>query len=248
MFNYFPMGHIHRITTGHQGHRKKGHLFLALSVQIFGRASRPFLRASEAMAWDGLGLIRALLHDLLHVNTINVLLGPIKLNWIELNWIIHRVASKKNMSGPENYLYLKLFNLYTHKNETYSLKINCQGLNSGFCLKTGIHEYSTEWKLHPCWKQDMLLYVFGTIRVPTFCTYNNAHQILSNLLLYLTHSEWRPQIFIPKRKSTSIVSSNWQHKFLYFHYKSVKFDVLCTQNKILTFGHPFHSKKLPICT
>ena len=47
--NYFPMGHIHRITTGHQGH-----LFLALSVHIFGRASRPFLRASEAMADDGL--------------------------------------------------------------------------------------------------------------------------------------------------------------------------------------------------
>ena len=38
----------------------------------------------------------------------------------------------------------------------------------------------------------------------------------------LTHSERRSQIFIPKRKSTSIVSSNWQHKFLYFHYKSVK--------------------------
>ena len=33
------------------------------------------------------------------------------------------------------------------------------------------------------------------------------------------------QIFIPKRKSTSIVSSNWQHKFLYFHYKSVELDV-----------------------
>ena len=30
--NYFPMGHIHRITTGHQGHKKKGHLFLALST------------------------------------------------------------------------------------------------------------------------------------------------------------------------------------------------------------------------
>ena len=26
--NFFPMGHIHRITTGHQGHKKKGHLFL----------------------------------------------------------------------------------------------------------------------------------------------------------------------------------------------------------------------------
>ena len=44
--NYFPMGHIHRITTGHQ------ELFLAFSVQISGRASRPYLRASEAIALD----------------------------------------------------------------------------------------------------------------------------------------------------------------------------------------------------
>ena len=65
----------------------------------------------------------------------------------------------------------------------------------------------------------------------------------------LTHSERRPQIFIPKRKSTSIVSSNGKHKFLYFHYKSVKPDVLCRQNRILwTFGNPFQSKKLPMCT
>ena len=41
---------------------------------------------------------------------------------------------------------------------------------------------------------------------------------------------------------------NWQHKFLHFHYKSVKLDVLCRQNKIWTFGNPFQSKKLPICT
>ena len=68
-------------------------------------------------------------------------------------------------------------------------------------------------------------------------------------LRWLTHSERRPQIFIPKRKSTSVVSSNWQHKFLYYHYKSVnKLDVLCRQNKIWTFGNPFQSKKLPICT
>ena len=65
--------------------------------------------------------------------------------------------------------------------------------------------------------------------------------------LYLTHSERRPPN-IPKRKSTSIVSSNWQHKLLYFHYKSVKLDGLCRQNKIWTFGNPFQSKKLPTCT
>ena len=57
-----------------------------------------------------------------------------------------------------------------------------------------------------------------------------------------------PKIFIPKRKWTSIVSSNWQQKFLYFHHKSVKLDVLGRQNKIWTFGNPFQSKKLPICT
>ena len=57
-----------------------------------------------------------------------------------------------------------------------------------------------------------------------------------------------PKIFIPKRKWTSIVSSNWQQKCLYFHYKPVKLDVLGRQNKIWTFGNPFKSKKLPICT
>ena len=51
-------------------------------------------------------------------------------------------------------------------------------------------------------------------------------------LLCITHSEWRPQNIYPKRKWTSIVSSNWQQKFLYFHYKSVKLDVLGRQNKM----------------
>ena len=32
--------------------------------------------------------------------------------------------------------------------------------------------------------------------------------------------------------------------FLYFHYKSVKLDVLGRQNKIWTFGNPFQSKKV----
>ena len=62
-------------------------------------------------------------------------------------------------------------------------------------------------------------------------THLQAIQISMKFLLHvasdLTHSERRPQIFIPKRKSTSIVSSNWQHKFLYFHHKSVKLYVLC---------------------
>ena len=40
-----------------------------------------------------------------------------------------------------------------------------------------------------------------------------------------------PKIFIFKRKKPLISSSNWQHKFLYFHYKSVKLDVLCRPKK-----------------
>ena len=41
---------------------------------------------------------------------------------------------------------------------------------------------------------------------------------VENLVRYwpLTHSEQRPKIFIPKRKWTSIVSSNWQQKISLF--------------------------------
>ena len=42
----------------------------------------------------------------------------------------------------------------------------------------------------------------------------------------LTHSERRPPNIYSLEGNTSISSSNWQHKFLYFHYKSVKLDVL----------------------
>ena len=49
----FQWGTYTGLPQGTKATRKKGHLFLALSVQIFGRAS-------EAMVLDGLGLIRAL--------------------------------------------------------------------------------------------------------------------------------------------------------------------------------------------
>ena len=62
-------------------------------------------------------------------------------------------------------------------------------------------------------------------------------------LVCLTHSERRPQNIFSLEEITSILSSNWQHKFLYFHYKSVKLDVLFRQTKIWTFCHPFQSKK-----
>ena len=90
----------------------------------------------------------------------------------------------------------------------------------------------------------------------SFATKNNSSEVRRKCLkseeanvylnVYLTHSEWRPQNIL-KKKKTSIWSSNWQHKFLYFHYKSVKLDVLCRQNKIWTYGHPFQSKMLQIC-
>ena len=54
--------------------------------------------------------------------------------------------------------------------------------------------------------------------------------------------------YLFSEEKTSILSSNWQHKFLYFHYKSVILNVLCRQSKIWTFGLPFRSKKFPICT
>ena len=83
------------------------------------------------------------------------------------------------------------------------------------------------------------------------CQMAGLNSSIQNSLLIaasLTHSERRPKnIYSQAGKKPSISSSNWQHKFLYFHYKS-KLDVLCTQNKIWTFGHPFQSKKLPICT
>ena len=66
------------------------------------------------------------------------------------------------------------------------------------------------------------------------------------LSLNLFRTKTAKYLFLGGKKP--ILSSNWQDKFLYFHYKSVKLDVLCRQNKIWTFGHPFPSKKLPICT
>ena len=57
-----------------------------------------------------------------------------------------------------------------------------------------------------------------------------------------------PKIFIPKRKETSIVSSNWQHKFLYFYYKSVERDVLCDKIKYEHLASLSNLKQLPICT
>ena len=57
-----------------------------------------------------------------------------------------------------------------------------------------------------------------------------------------------PNYLFTRGNRPLIVSSNWQQKFLYFHYKSVKLVVLGRQNKIWTFGNPFQSKNLPICT
>ena len=78
----FQWGTYTGLPQGTKATRKKGTYFWPSSVQIFGRASRPFLRASEAMALDGLGLIQAL-------RLASKEKGPVKtrvsLNWIQFN-------------------------------------------------------------------------------------------------------------------------------------------------------------------
>ena len=64
----------------------------------------------------------------------------------------------------------------------------------------------------------------------------------------LTHSEQRPQNIYSQEEMSLYCIIKWQQKFLYFHYKSVKLDVLGRQNKIWKFRNPFQTKKLPICT
>ena len=107
--------------------------------------------------------------------------------------------------------------------------------NLWHCIKSSLNEYHI-FRIHII----LLLYQDGH-------TYQLCHW-WPKFKLDLTHSERRPQNYLFLRGKTYILSSNWQHKFLYFHYKSVKLDVLCRQNKIWTFGHPFWSKKLLIFT
>ena len=57
----------------------------------------------------------------------------------------------------------------------------------------------------------------------------------------LTHSE----LFLTRKKPYHQIGNT---NFFIFYYKLVNLDVLCRQNKIWTFGHPFQSKKLLICT
>ena len=42
----------------------------------------------------------------------------------------------------------KIFQFVHTQNEIYGVKINCQGLNSGFCLKTGIHVICIDKKIY----------------------------------------------------------------------------------------------------
>ena len=55
-----------------------------------------------------------------------------------------------------------------------------------------------------------------------------------------------PNMVFPRGNQPLLYHQIANINFFYFHYKSVKLDVLCRQNK--TFGNPFQSKKLPICT
>ena len=65
---------------------------------------------------------------------------------------------------------------------------------------------------------------------------------------HLTHSERRPQSIYSLEEKTSILSSNWQHKFLYSHYKSVKLDVCLDKMKYEHLAILSNLKNLPICT
>ena len=66
--------------------------------------------------------------------------------------------------------------------------------------------------------------------------------------LILTHSGRRPQNIYSQEEINLYCIIELVTEIFYVHYKSVKLDVLCRQNKIWTFGNPFQSKKLPICT
>ena len=145
-------------------------------------------------------------------------------------------TSRCHMSAYWNKIYLIWFNMKWNNIILYEMEIRFEP-----CLNQILWDWWNKFNLDK----------FRLMRVKKTIEYKEKGLSLALWLRWLfdlSHSERRPKIFIPKRKSTSIVSSNWQHKFLYFHYKSVKLDVLCRQNKIWTFGNPFQSKKLPICT
>ena len=64
----------------------------------------------------------------------------------------------------------------------------------------------------------------------------------------LAHSEWRPKNIYSQEEINLYCIIKLATEISLFHYKSVKLDVLCRQNKIWKFGNPFQSKKLPIFT
>ena len=69
----------------------------------------------------------------------------------------------------------------------------------------------------------------------------------SNFKQCSLNSEWRPQnIHSLEEKKYFIIKLATHSSLLSLHIS--KLDVLFRQNKTWTFGHPFQSKKLPICT
>ena len=75
------------------------------------------------------------------------------------------------------------------------------------------------------------------------CQFDDTIEVyfLLGINIWGLRSEWvnpfrtktQKYLFLLKKEGGKcILSSNWQHKFLYFHYKSVKLNVLCSQNKI----------------
>ena len=73
-----------------------------------------------------------------------------------------------------------------------------------------------------------------------------------NLMLqshyHLTHSERRPQNCYSQEEINLYCIIKLATEICLFSLQSGRLDVLCRQNKIRTFGNPFQSKKLPICT
>ena len=96
------------------------------------------------------------------------------------------------MSGPENYLNCSIC---TQKAETYGLKINCQGLNSGFCLKTGIPDMLSSTD------NNFMIFLFDFKR---FRIESRFLFFLLTLYINLIPNLKRKKILMPKELGTKI--------------------------------------------
>ena len=150
------------------------------------------------------------------------------------NWIFHSFSQNKKLNMMQ--CLVARANDFTFFRET---KKNCPLL-----LKESTHKgkaYRTE-EFQMCeWqrKKGFIPIVNGSEDVGFLmpCMVTPSHKSINPF-----RTKTPNYLFFRGKKN--ILSSNWQHKFHYFHYKSVKLDVLFRQNKIWTFGHPCQSKKV----